>query len=161
MNADRVNQALDDIRRKTTRGQAAGPMHVPLDGGGQLEGQIEQVDELACRWRELRLGKPQGAEQPREQLEARARRLERRLDYLEEPIRLIEADRLAGELLLRSAPPRRQGRRRTYYELRASAHQIRVTRQQADGREPAGAVPVTSTRETFARLIDDLHAWWQ
>ena len=95
-----------------------------------------------------------------EDLRAWGGRLAARVTYLMEPLAVLEADPVAGEVLLRSQAPTPRGGERAFYELRLSgrgaARLDRVTFDEPTRRRrPA---PCQLTREALERLADDLVA---
>lgn len=83
-----------------------------------------------------------------------------RLSYLMEPIRVVEVDREAAEVQLRSATPTPRDGGRSYYEItlkETGALALRRWRfDEADRRREA--IPCQFTREVVERLADDLVA---
>jgi hypothetical protein len=87
-------------------------------------------------------------------------RLAGRLTYLMEPLVILEADPIAGEVALRSRTPTPRQGQRSYYEVRLGrAGTLRLGRvaydEAARVRRP---VPCQLTREALERLVDDLVA---
>lgn len=91
-------------------------------------------------------------------LHHRLQALTGRLDYLSEPLRLVEHDPVSTGALLRSSQPRRRGDSREYFELRVqrTGHSAFTRFRQPAGSLPRTSVPFLIDRETLARLIDDL-----
>lgn len=97
---------------------------------------------------------------PAAALRERLLRLTERIDYLSEPLQLVEHDPARTGALLRSAEVRQVGSDREYFEMR-----VEMNRDTAFSRlrQPPGGsdrtqVPFLMTRETLARLVDDLAA---
>jgi hypothetical protein len=95
-----------------------------------------------------------------EGLRAWADRLAARLNYLMEPLAVLEHDREAGELILRSQSPTARDGRQSYYEIRIRRDgTVRLGRfvfdDAARRRQPA---PCRMTVEALERLADDLVA---
>lgn len=87
-------------------------------------------------------------------------RLAGRLTYLMEPLVILEADPVAGEVELRSRTPTPRPGQRSYYEVRLGrAGNLRLARvafdEAARVRRPATC---QLTREALERLVDDLVA---
>ena len=91
-------------------------------------------------------------------LHDRLQALTRRLDYLSEPLRLVEHDPASTGALLRSSEPRHRGDCREYFELRVqrTGHSAFARFRQPAGSLPRTPMPFLLDRETLARLIDDL-----
>lgn len=85
-----------------------------------------------------------------------AEHLVERVDYLQEPLAIIEDDIERSATQVRSRQPQAHPEGDRYYELVAKPGQVSVRRyrRQADGqREP---IPLQLTRESFGRLCRDL-----
>lgn len=116
---------------------------------------LESADALSCAFTQLRLTAPQSGGTTAER---RAERICRRLNYLLEPLELIETDPETDRSLVRSNPPQRDQSARTYYEATVdprgavTLHRFRRTRDEAR----RTAVPCRLTKEATTKLIDDL-----
>ncbi len=97
---------------------------------------------------------------PLDDLKAWGQRLSARLTYLMEPLALIEADALGGEVVLKSGAPSSKNGRRTYYEVRIDRSGILKLARLAfdESARSRQAVPCQFTSELLERLIDDLVA---
>ena len=95
-----------------------------------------------------------------EDLKTWGARLAARISYVMEPLAVLEADALAGEVVLRSARPTLRGGQHAYYELRlgrrGTVHLGRVAFDDGDRLRRPAACQVT--REVLERLADDLVA---
>jgi hypothetical protein len=95
-----------------------------------------------------------------EALRAWADRIAARVTYLMEPLIVLEQDKIAGEVALRSQAPTPRQDRRSYYEVRLSPQGIlrlaRITFDEATRRRQP--VPCQMTIEVLERLTDDLVA---
>jgi hypothetical protein len=82
------------------------------------------------------------------------------LDYLSEPLCLVEHDPAHTGALMRSSEIRQVGSDRDYFEMRVEMNRDTLFsrfRQPGDGRERS-ALPFLMTRKNLARLVDDLAA---
>jgi hypothetical protein len=95
-----------------------------------------------------------------EGLRAWGDRVASRVTYLMEPLVVLEADPVVGEVALRSQSPTPREGRRSYYEVRldrrGSLRLARVAFDEAERRRKA--VDCQLTREVLERLADDLAA---
>jgi hypothetical protein len=93
-------------------------------------------------------------------LRQRLLRLTERVDYLSEPLELVEHDPARTGALLRSAKVQQVGPDREYFEMRVEMNRDTVFSRlrQPPGGSDRSQVPFLMTRETLARLIDDLAA---
>ena len=135
-----VAAAEDGPHRLSLRVAAAGPVGLALDG-------LDFATSARPEW-------------PAADLAAWGARLAARVTYLMEPLAVLEADALAGEVVLRSQSPTPRGEQRSFYEIRlgraGTARLGRVAFDDGDRRRrPA---PCQLTREVLERLADDLAA---
>lgn len=84
-----------------------------------------------------------------------AENLVRRVDYLLEPLAIIERDASGSQIQIRSQKPSSDGQTRRYYEMNVDQSGISIERYAATGsaREPD---EIHLTRESFERLCQDL-----
>jgi hypothetical protein len=82
------------------------------------------------------------------------------VDYLSEPLQLVEHDPARTGALLRSAEVRQVGPDREYFEMRVERNRDTVFSRlrQPPGGSDRTQVPFLLARETLARLVDDLAA---
>jgi hypothetical protein len=99
-------------------------------------------------------------EWPTDALRGWGDRLAARLNYLMEPLVVLELDPVAGEVELRSQSPTARNGHRSYYEVRLGRQgTLRFARVTFDeGTRRRRPVPCQLTRETLERLADDLVA---
>ena len=87
-------------------------------------------------------------------------RVARRVNYLMEPLVVVEVDAQGGEVEIRSQSPTPRGQLRSFFEVRlGTAGTLRMHRLRfdaADGRRHAA--PFQLSREVLERLADDLPA---
>jgi hypothetical protein len=128
------------------------------DGPFQMTIRYDLASPVGLRCQSLDFVAASAANRSLDELRAWAQRLASRASYLMEPLKFVEADALANEVLLRSdGPTPRQGRR-AFYELRIqSPGTVRLSRVSFDEtsrrREPES---FQLTREALERLVDDL-----
>jgi hypothetical protein len=119
---------------------------------------LDMASPVGVRCRSLEFNSLGSSARPIEQLRAWADRLAVRATYLMEPLKVVEADDLEGEVLLRSQTPTPRQGRRAFYEVRinrsGSLQLSRVSFDESSRRR--GLEPFTLTREVLERLVDDL-----
>ena len=133
---------------------------VAEDGPHRLSLRIDAAGPVGLAFEVLTLTNSSRPEWSVEDLRAWGDRLSSRLTYLMEPLTVLEADPIAGEVVLRSQAPTARGDRRAFYELRLDrSGTARLGRVAFDDetrrRRPA---PCQLTREALERLADDLAA---
>lgn len=86
--------------------------------------------------------------------------LTEKVDYLSEPLQLVEHDPARTGALLRSAEVRQIGPDREYFEMRVEKNRDTVFSRlrQPPGGSDRMQVPFLMARKTLARLVDDLAA---
>lgn len=87
-------------------------------------------------------------------------RIAARVTYLMEPLAIIEADAMGGQVLLRSGKPTPRAGKRSYYEVRLrKAGNLTLARvAYDDATRTRQDVPCQFTKEVLERLTDDLVA---
>lgn len=168
---EQLMSALDDAERRLQSGASEAPLTISVEGDPErLDCHLLVVERLACQVLSVSLEVPTPYSSPappdppdlggRASLRQRAQRLESAISYLEEPLQLVEFDSQTGHVMLRSAPPRRLGAQRLYFELVAGPRRIQLQRWTVQTATPRAAIPATLTRETLDRLVADLAGWW-
>ena len=79
----------------------------------------------------------------------------RRVDYLLEPLAIIESDAGENQVQIRSAKPSQSGDDRRYYEMNVDGGGISIQRFKATGNSRENE-EIHLTRESFERLCRDL-----
>jgi hypothetical protein len=130
------------------------------DAGNRLALNLTAAGPVGLAFDDLEFTAADRAPRPPEALRAWADRLAARLTYLMEPLAVLEHDREAGDLVLRSHAPTARDGLRSYYEIRLSRDGTlrlgRFTFEEPDRRRrPA---PCRMTVEALERLADDLVA---
>jgi len=126
---------------------------------GELRLRIDavQIESLGCTVREIVLEAPDLSGESLDRLRQISGTLTARLTYLLEPLAPIESDVDRCTVQLRSNPPHRDGRDRTYYELLVSrGGGVRLCRFEKRPGAARSIVPAQFTREVLARLADDM-----
>jgi len=143
----------------------ASAMHIPTslgveDGDFRLTLNLGLVTAVGVECQGLDFATLRATDLAMDDLKARAGRLAARLTYLMEPLSVLEADPVAGLVVVRSTAPSLKPGRRTYYEARLSRHGgltfERIVFHEAERRRTS--VPFQLTTETLERLVDDLAA---
>ena len=91
-------------------------------------------------------------------LKAWGDRIAARVNYLMEPLVVLEHDALAGQVEIRSHAPTTRGDRRAFYEIRIlNAGALRFERVSFDeSTRRRASVDCMMTREVLERLVDDI-----
>jgi len=121
-----------------------------------LECALCAVDRLACAFDTFRVTIAALASAETTQLKEHSAKLAAKLNYLLEPIGLVEVDADRCVVQLRSIPPQRDEERIAYYELlaeRGGAFSLR--RYEVLAGQERRPVAAEVTREVFLRLADD------
>lgn len=84
-----------------------------------------------------------------------AEELVRRVDYLLEPLAIIERDSSESKIQIRSQKPSTDGETRRYYEVNVDGQGVSIERYQASGKSRNND-DISLTRESFERLCRDL-----
>ncbi len=71
---------------------------------------------------------------------------------------MLEVDREAPEVQMRSMPPRDEAAGRCYFEVRAGRQGISLRRFRKVPGEPRQMIPATLSRDVFFRVCSDLIA---
>ena len=139
---------------------AGGPERLAVaDDRRELECELVAIDRLACAFERLSVTIAPLAGADVAVLKERSGRLAAKLNYLLEPIGLIEADAERCHVQLRSIPPQKEDDRTTYYELLAERGGVfSLRRYEAYAGQPRQAIPAEVTREVFLRMADDFGA---
>lgn len=137
-------------------------------GGAELplalstNGNEGSVSVVICQWSPLAVGvesiqvqSATGSIPSRELGE----KLAKKLNYLSEPVRVLEIDSASGAAQLRSDPPRRIDDSIEYFEVQiARGGAIRMQRFRTQSGGARASTAFTLTFDTLARVIDDLMA---
>jgi hypothetical protein len=123
-----------------------------------VEVDFTAVDSLSCVFREARLVVERSTAPSFDELRGWANEICRRVTYLPECLALVETDRPAETVLVRSSPPGREPGGVAYYEVlvrQPGTLALRRFAQDADGtsRRP---IDVELTQTILNRLIRDL-----
>lgn len=146
--------ALDGLDAATITRQS--PRRVAVDSKlGEWELVVEQVDGLACSLQSLAVVCPLLKMKSQDELKRVSEDISTRLQYLLEPIRLIECGDSAMQV--RSDPPTTEpDQSRCYYELLVKNHGLLLRRYQAARGKSRQSIPMAFTRELLRRLCNDL-----
>jgi len=107
------------------------------------------LDRIAFRWSADHALDPAGMTRVAEGIRSR-------ILYLSEPLRIVEFDRAAALVQMRSDKPWVQGTAQSYFEFLLSPTSIVLQRWQANPSSPRSPVSVTLTRDILGRLADDV-----
>ena len=117
---------------------------------------LTAVDRLSCSFQELRL---QTGPPPKE-IAAWARTIQSKVTYLLEPLTVIEFDRQADLLQMRSTKPETEPTSIRYYEVNLTGTgELRLNRYTAvPGKPGREAIDLCLTLEVLKKLVIDLEA---
>ena len=124
----------------------------------ELHCRFNQVDRLACEVNAIVIASPQCQQLTAEQLQTMTSGLSEQLTYLEERLAVLEVDREAPFVQMRSMPPRDDVDARCYFEVQAGRQGISLRRFRKVPGEPRQMMPATLTRDVFFRVCSDLIA---
>jgi hypothetical protein len=124
----------------------------------ELHCQFAQVDRLACEVNAIVVASAKCQQLTAEQLRTMAKGLSEQLTYLEERLVVLEVDREAPEVQMRSMPSRDDVEVRCYFEVHAGRQGISLSRFRKVPGEQRQAIPATFTRDIFFRVCSDLIA---
>ena len=134
---------------------AAGTLRIAA-GDGELQCEVAEVNPIACRLNRLSYRSERINHAAPEKLERLGRELCERVSYLNEPLALIELDREATSVQLRSSPPANHEGHIRYFEISIARDRgLQVERFDAAPGEPRKATPASITREVLERLAGD------
>lgn len=124
-----------------------------------VQAELTAVERLACAMTKFEVRNRRWANASWDQVRTISERLARRLTYLREPVRPIEADGEARIVQIRSNPPRKADDATSYYELQVrGGGVISLCRFEKTSGEPRRAIPIEITREVLRQLVDDVAA---
>ena len=152
--ASKLLSALDGLDSQAI--SPSSPRRVTTDSNlGEWELVVDQVDALACVLASLAVCCPQLKSSSSEQLKELSTSIAERLQYLLEPIRLIECDETTMQV--RSDPPSTEDdQSRCYYELLVKNNGLSLRRYQAGSGQTRRPIAMSFTREVLRRLCNDL-----
>ena len=153
--ARKLLDALSALDESTISPQS--PRRIAVDSQlGEWELVVEQADALAFSLSSLAVASPDLRNKEQSQLKQISQQLADRLQYLLEPIALIECDLETATMQVRSDPPSEdEDQSRCYYELLVKQQGLVLKRfRTASGakREP---IAMTLTAEQIRRLCND------
>jgi hypothetical protein len=153
-----IEQELARLAAANPTGTEPLPFSLPV-GAGTLDAAMTAVDSIACAFAHLSLVTDRLADATREQLQAVGEQLAARLNYLLEPIGVVEVDPRNLIVQLRSTPPQRDENGSAYYELLVKrGGEVRLTRYAKATGAARTPIPACVTREVFCRLAEDFSA---
>lgn len=130
------------------------------DGPDRLTLEIAALDSVGVALDALEYAATDRREWTPQALDAWGARLAGRVTYLMEPLKVLEIDGGAGEVLLRSESPSRRGDSRNFYEVRlrrdGTCRVERMAFDEVDRRRARTRCQLT--REVAERLADDIAA---
>ncbi len=152
----KIAAAVDD---HITSGPANGAVRAE-DGPHRLTLDLLQASPVGVEIQGLEFAVNDRPDWSLDALKAWGDRLAARVTYLMEPLVILEADPVGGEVELRSKTPTTRDGRRAYYEARldrnGTLRLFRVTFDETD--RTRRTTPYQLTREVLERLTDDLVA---
>src|SRR5712691_5950305 len=147
--SDQINQALaDKIRQASAEGRSVGKTVVEaVTPSGRVSVVVEDADRLGVLAGQVNARNDGGSAAS---VPAQAREAVRRLNYLQEPLAIIETeDRKGGRAILRSAAPRPTGSGGEYNEAVVDGgRSISIRRFRTETGSRRRTVPSNLSRET-------------
>lgn len=130
------------------------------DGGPTVEVDFTAVESLGCAFRELRVAAAELRDGPFDTLKTWADQICQKINYLLEPLRPLEIDAQSQVVLVRSAPPEKNGEQTSFYELQiASTGALSLRRYVCFGRDAQReSSDIRITHEVLVKLVSDLIA---
>ena len=122
----------------------------------EVRARIASVDRLACECELITVTDPSLGSQTTESLQALADRLSEQLSYLEEQLIVLEVDRVASQIQLRSKEPRVEANVRSYFEVHVGKLAVTLQRFEKKPGCRRESVPAAMTRDLFMRVCTDL-----
>ena len=157
MHPDTIRESLERQLHDLETSNHAGAGHLSHQVQAvQLRARLQSVDRLACELENVTVAVPRFAAYTTEQLRQFADRLADDLSYLEERLVVLEVDRLANHVQLRSGQPRQEAERRSYFEVYVSRQGIDLSRYQKEPGSERERIPAVLSRDTVCRLCVDL-----
>lgn len=149
-----------DVQRELARIHAQGCGRLEIDTpSGQLQADALAVDAIGCTFGSFCYKSDKLAGLSIEKLKKLSDVLTIRLNYLLEPIGMIETDAEAATVQLRSTPPQKGDDGSSYYELLVRrGGDLTLCRYQKIPGQPRQTIPAHVTRQVFERLADDFVA---
>jgi hypothetical protein len=114
------------------------------------------VDSLACSLDEIVCQPLEGSSWSAQQMRNFADRICQQVNYLMEPLQVVEFDSSSSALQARSTTPTRQDDMRSYFELALSASSATLRRYSTRPGQPRQRSPMVITCEVLTRLLADL-----
>ena len=155
-NLDSVLRTHLDELAQSNHGRAAN-VDVQLDVA-ELHCRFAQVDRLACEVEAIVVTSAKFQQLTAEQLRTMANDLAAHMSYLEERLVVLEVDREAPEVQMRSTSPRDEAPTRCYFEVQVGRQGISLRRFRKAPGEVRQLIPATLTRDVFVRVCADLVA---
>lgn len=117
--------------------------------------EVVEVNDIGCAFTALEYQSPVLESLDAQQLRCLGKKLAEQVNYLMEPIRVIEVDVEESTLQLRSKRPETRESSRRYYEILARPRALHLCRYEKSNGQKRQRVPAQLTREVLARLIGD------
>jgi hypothetical protein len=151
--ANKLLAAIDAIDTHSI--SATAPRRVTIDSPlGEWEAVVEQSDPLACSFQLLAVACPILKQRSTDQLKTLSETIAEKMQYLLEPIRLIECEEDAMQI--RSDPPSTEAdQSRRYYELLVKRRGLSLRRFEAVTGQRRRPVSMAFTREQLRRICND------
>ena len=151
--ASKLLAALDAIDAASISATAS--RRITADSNlGEWEAVVEQADGLACSLQSLAVACPKLKGHSTGQLKLLSEAIANKMQYLLEPIRLIECEE--DTMQVRSDPPSKEAdQSRRYYELLVKHSGLSLRRYEASTGQRRRPVGMTLTREQLRRICND------
>jgi hypothetical protein len=152
----KIAEALDEkIRQASGTGRSFSGTVEATTPAGKVSVGVEDADRLGVLAGPITATRPEGSPV---NVPAQAAEAVRRLNYLQEPLAVIESEDRRGRAILRSAAPRAtsSGGREYNEAILDGGGSISIRRFRAEAGSRRKAVPSNLSRDTLGRLTDDL-----
>src|SRR5262245_19298001 len=153
----KIVEALDEkVRQASGSGRSFSGTLEATTPAGKVNVGIEDADRLGVLAGPISATRPEGSPA---NVPAQAAEAVRRLNYLQEPLAVIESEDRRGRAILRSAAPRTtsSGGREYNEAILDGGDSISIRRYRSEPGARRKGVPTNLSRETLGRLADDLN----
>jgi len=154
--SQKIADTLDEkVRQASSSGRSFAGTIEATSPSGKISVGIEDADRLGVLVGPITASRPEGSPA---NVGAQAAEAVRRLNYLQEPLAVIESEDRRGRAILRSAAPRTtsSGGREYNEAILDGGDSISIRRYRSEPGARRKGVPTNLSRETLGRLADDL-----
>lgn len=116
---------------------------------------VVATDSLSCELSAIQFAPAAVDAAPGQDWDVVADEIASKVRYLSEPLAVIERDQEAQQAQVRSAPPKREDRRVTYFECLATPKRISLRRFRKSPSTERETLPFSLTRDSLTQLLRD------